>query len=104
MQPSKMTDDQLSASVSLGAEAAFFLTSNPIYIGVILPAVKKMQADSADDGDWKPGKTTDPVAIAVYNSYNSGRKTELNFLADTLDRVVKDGLEAKKEITRREKV
>ncbi len=101
MQPSKMTDNELAAAAATGANVADFVKHNAIYNVVILPAIAKAQAESAEDGDWKPGKTMDPAAIAICNAYNSGRKAEQGFLASVLDRAIRDGKEAQAELDRR---
>lgn len=103
MLPSKMTDNELSAAADLGRIADDFSKHNELYTRHILPAIEKAGRDSSDDGDWRPGKTTDPVAISVYNAYNSGLKAGQGFIGSVLSRLVADGLEAQKEIERRVK-
>ncbi len=101
MQPSKMTNDELAAAVSKGAAVALFISENAIYRDIILPAIAEADKVASRDGDWRPGHVTDAVAIAIYNSYNSGKKDAHGFVASVLERVVRDGEEARKELERR---
>jgi hypothetical protein len=97
-----MTDDQLAAVASLGAEVDLFMKGHPIY-KLIVGGIEAAAKEAENDGDWTPGKTTDPNAIAIYNAFNSGRKTEQGFVKSVLERHVLNGLEAQKELARRNK-
>lgn len=103
MKPSIMSEQELSAKVSLGASVADFMRSNHIYREVILPGIKRAKDEASEDGDWQPGKVTDTDTIAIYNAFNSGRKSEQGFVVSLLERVVADGQEAAKELERRAK-
>ena len=103
MLPSKMSQDELLSAANLGRVADDFAKYNDLYVRHILPAIAKAATNASEDGDWKPGKTVDPVAISIYNAYNAGRKAEFGFIASVLARLVKDGIEAQKELERRDK-
>jgi hypothetical protein len=97
---SDKTDSELAAIVKTGAEAVQFLASE-FYVGKLRPQLEREMRAAKKNGDWHPGMATDMEAIAIINSYNSGLQTGLSGIEVTVNQLIKNGLEAEKEINRR---
>lgn len=100
MKFSDKTGDELSTIIRTGADAAQFL-SYPFYAEKLRPQLEREMRAAKNNGDWKPGMSTELATIAMVNAYNSGLQEGLTGIDVTIGQLIKNGLEAEKEINYR---
>ena len=96
MKFSDKTDEELAATIRLGAEVQGFVEGE-FFKSRLKLEIERNREIAKQNGDWHPGSTFDPVAISLTTSYNSGIREGLRLLEASLGKLIQDAKEAAKE-------
>ena len=100
---SDMTEQELFAIQKNGVDADNFAHGDNFYTAVVRPGVDYEREIAKKDSDWTPGKSMDPVEIALVNAYNSGKRAGLAIVDVVCQRISVRGKDASQELARRAK-
>lgn len=100
---SDLTDHELMVIQKTGIDADNFIRANELFVNHLKPALEVERERAKSDGDWAPGRATDLEVIALFNSFNSGKRAGLKMLETICTKIVNRGIDAGLELERRKK-
>lgn len=100
---SELTDQELLVVQRIGIEADNFLRNADLYVKHLKPALDAERERAKTDGDWVPGRETQLETLALYNSFNSGKRVGLRMIETVIAKIINRGKDAGEEYERRRK-